>query len=167
MHFLTVALVPSEVGQEAGAVERYIEKQMLAHFHPDSDGWAGPTSKFDYYGVGGNFDGLLHGLTGQPSEEPTSFWQRLVRRRELRLRRNSCSPEDLRKHLALWVNAPTKEAAPEEGVLPAAVLTPDGTWHGEILVEEGVDELIRWLTEVVAILQDHGDCTAVGLDCHI
>lgn len=60
----------------------------------------------------------------------------------------------------------------EKGVIPFAIITPDGKWHerGEMgwfgIVSNEKEEDV-WTKEVRSIFEKHQDCLAVGCDLHI
>ena len=106
-----------------------------------------PDSKWDWYTIGGRFDGaasktgkhLIHEKIGQPSD----------------MGNNVCPVSELHKDFC-----------------PCALLTPDGRWiergdvgwWGTLSNDKGEG---AWKKEVDEVLAGYRGCVVVGVDCHI
>lgn len=111
-----------------------------------------PDSKWDWYRVGGRFDGLM---TNNPQESEGGF--------------NFAS-----KHETLANNSvPVQELIDSaEPFIPYALVTPEGEWieRGEMGwwgMSSGDKDKAVWDAQVIAIYQKFSSLDAVLLDCHI
>jgi hypothetical protein len=107
-----------------------------------------PDSKWDWYRVGGRWDGWITG-NEQSSENGYNF-----------------GPQ----HQAIENNMATTEQALERGVIPHAIITPDGVWH-----EHGqmgwwgimITENAGWDAQAKEILTGYPGHRLLILDAHI
>jgi len=109
-----------------------------------------PFSKWDWYRVGGRWDGEMLGLDIESEDGGFNFSPE-----HESLENNSCRVKDIHKDF-----------------IPFAVVTPDGLWHekGEmgwwaVVTNEKSDS--KWKREVKSIFKKYPDHWAVLLDCHI
>jgi len=111
-----------------------------------------PDSKWDWWRVGGRWDGAIRALPALEDED-----------RGFNFGGKFESTER---------NVTTTDAVLEKGISPFAILTPDGAWHesGEMgwwgIVTDRKDEA-TWDETVKAILRAYPGHLAVGCDLHI
>ena len=111
-----------------------------------------PKSKWDWYVIGGRWDGAMRGLEELEDADHGFHFDQKFRT----IGRNMCPVSELI----------------EREYLPFAVLTPDGKWHERakmlwFAIEKDPKEGDAWKDEVLAILRKYEDYVAVSLDCHI
>ncbi len=102
-----------------------------------------PKSKWDWYVIGGRWNGRIRGRRVESDE----------------LERNTAVVSKLPNPL------------PDDRV-PYALVTPDGTWHergrmGWWGMSSDNKPLEEWTNEVGTLLAQNSTCVAVGVDCHI
>jgi hypothetical protein len=117
--------------------------------------------KWDYWLVGGLWDGLL---TGSPSR---------VRHHQGNPRLSGRYIDSASYDAQTWLsgNMIAVGALPQvtdwsDEIVPYAIVTPDGNWYE---VEDAGGSKLRdaiWMAQVQDLLNDHLDCIAVVLDCH-
>lgn len=151
-------------------------------------------SKWDWWVIGGRWTGSLDGY--DPTKDPTN-----VVTCDL-CHGTGTRPDGLAKFGAAWVEAmhgcngcngtgkmvtwPSQWGDHKGDIAPAAsidaakiadsfaaVVTPDGAWHGArmgwwgAVLEEKADSAEAWVTEVKSLLDAHPTATAVVVDCHV
>jgi len=157
-HFLVGVIVPKktkDIGTEVGILlDPYDENEEVEEYM-DDDGKPctyNPDSKWDWYRIGGRWDGVVSKSGKEQPSEDGGF--NFADVHEL-IDNNSCLVREL----------PAKS-------VPFAIVTPDGTWHekGEMGwwgMTKNEKEEQKWEAEVAGILTDHKDDLIVGVDCHI
>ena len=121
-----------------------------------------PASKWDWWRVGGRWDGFFGGeeeMKNRESENGFNF---------------NDSHQDISKNCAP-VGSLLDENGSLSGVLgcpPFAIVSQDGRWYEKgkmgwwgIVIDEKA--AMDWKTQVEAILKENFDCVAVIVDCHI
>jgi hypothetical protein len=139
-HFLTFVFV----GREETGVEGKVRELMGPYFAPAGVYSSGnPRAKCDGYVVGGRFDGQLFGAEAEYDLTPEEFQKRYgldVLKDEKNIRAASEVPE---------------------GLIPYAVVTPEGGWHD--CEKKGA---AVWAAEVKGLLRRYANCVVVAVDCH-
>jgi hypothetical protein len=102
---------------------------------------ANPNGKYDWYVIGGRWSGWL---TGKKSDDPYE---------------DNIDDNVVSVQLA-------KEKALKEERIPAAVLTPDGTWYDGYSYEELPFLDKNWKCKYLEILGQYPDFKLVVVDCH-
>lgn len=139
MHFSTFVLIPA-----TGNITTHVYNALLPF--DENLGAANPQGRWDWYVIGGRFDGYIVG-TGSDNDayvdrpdENTLLAARLVEAEHLR------------------------------GHLPYALLTPHGEWfEGETVMTKPGDsrrDNATWYEQVREILNGHLDCRVVCVDAH-
>lgn len=138
-HFLTFVFV----AREETEVERRVRELMRPYFAPDGLHSSGELrAKCDGYVIGGRYDGQLYGREAEYGLTPEEFQKRYgldVVKDENNVRAASEVPE---------------------GLVPYAVVTPEGAWLD--CERRGA----AWATEVRELLRRYADCVVVAVDCH-
>lgn len=139
-HFLTFVFI----GREESEVERRMRELMGPYFAPDGIFSSGNRrAKCDGYVIGGRYDGQLFGAEPEYDLTPAEFQARYgldVLKDENNIRAASEVPE---------------------GLVPYAVVTPEGAW----LDCERKGTAV-WAAEVKGLLRRYADCLVVAVDCH-
>ena len=139
-HFLTFVLV----GRGEGEVARRVRELLGPYFAPDGvHASGGPRAKCDGYVIGGRYDGQLFGAGPEYNLTPAEFQGRYG--------------------LDILKDDNNIRAAAEvpEGLVPYAVVTPEGAWLD--CEKKGA---AAWAAEVKGLLRRHADCLVVAVDCH-
>ncbi|MBI4397287.1 MAG: hypothetical protein HY548_09340 [Elusimicrobia bacterium] len=104
-----------------------------------------PKSKWDYWAVGGRWNGAITGKRRGDGRGGFNFGDQFRR-----LGENMVPVRDL-----------------PENFLCFAVVTPEGEWidRGRAWPED--KDLDGWKAELKRIFECHSDCVAVGVDCHV
>lgn len=135
-HFLTIVIV--SVSETAPA--KAAEALMRPYFAPDMET---PDAKCDGFVVGGQFDGDIWG----------------------KAQHYNLTPAEYRARYGLDVVRPEDNVRPvveiRSGLLPFAVVTPEGRWHDR----EGKTEA-DWIAEWSTLKRRFEDYLAVAIDCH-
>jgi len=111
-----------------------------------------PKSKWDWYVVGGRWDGVIQGEARKSNDNGFNFGD---------------------EHHQVGHNIRPVKTFPEpmpDKDIPFAIVTPDGEWHekGKMGWFANVsDEDDDWKSRARTILANHKSCVAVGVDCHI
>lgn len=110
-----------------------------------------PKTKWDWWTIGGRFDGIITRTHGCDSGK------RLISAGSLSS--NTCPAKTLLEQ-------------GERTSIPFAVVTPDGVWHekgkmGYFGCVSSEKTMALWNAEVRIMYRQHFDTTAVALDCHI
>lgn len=111
-----------------------------------------PMSKWDWWVIGGRFDGKVS-KSGKPRTSEDGGFN--FGEEHHQVEHNSCLVKDLPRRFSTF-----------------AVVTPDGEWHekgemgwwGMVSHEKKLDD---WGKEVAKILTKYGDYLAIGVDYHI
>jgi hypothetical protein len=147
MHFLVHVILPNTL--QPGCSEKQVETALVDALKPfwtedgtNSDGW------WDWYELGGRFDGSVAPSTPLPSPAPSGFLQRLF---APKAPSNVARVEDV---VASW----SLERA------PFVVLTPDGTAHGED--DWAKDDFPAWSARFRELVSHYGGHLVAGVDCH-
>jgi hypothetical protein len=139
-HFLTFVFV----GREESEVKRKVRELMGPYFAPEDMYASGDArARCDGYVIGGRYDGQLFGAEPEYNLTPEEFQKRYgldVVRDEENVRAASEVPE---------------------GLVPYAVVTPEGAWLDCEQKSAGV-----WATEVKMLLRRYANCVVVAVDCH-
>jgi hypothetical protein len=139
-HFLTFVFV----GREESEVKRKVRELMGPYFAAEDMYASGDArAKCDGYVIGGRYDGQLFGAEPEYNLTPEEFQKRYgldVVRDEENVRAASEVPE---------------------GLVPYAVVTPEGAWLDCEQKSAGV-----WATEVKILLRRYANCVVVAVDCH-
>lgn len=110
-----------------------------------------PNSKWDWYRVGGSWDGILFGMDRSTAS---------------RAKRSA-------HHESLEYNSrPVHELPGFESLDCYAVVTPQGDWHsrgrmGWFAISHGDISIDEWIRKGNSILADYKAAIAVSIDCHI
>jgi|MudIll2142460700_1097286.scaffolds.fasta_scaffold49250_4 hypothetical protein len=110
-----------------------------------------PKSKWDWYRIGGRWDGEMTGKEAESEDGGFNFGD---------------------NHELLSNNVAKTSDAIIKKVIPFAIVTPEGEWiqrgkmgwWGMARDEKEIDE---WVSQVVGIYRKYQDHIAVGVDCHI
>ena len=145
MHFVTFVLVPlfTEKSALPGRVHDMLVVYYAPRFTKDYDDCYPPNPKaeWDECSIGGRWDGLISGHSIDevlPSVPLAELWER---------------------NITKVINLPPNFS------LPAAIVTPDGSWHDWYNdTKTHADE--EWEPIAKSILGKHRDCFAVCIDCH-
>lgn len=113
-----------------------------------------PKSKWDWYSIGGRWDGCIQGEERPSTDDGFNFGDE-----HHQLTYNSCKVSDYLQRC---------EEDPSE--LPYSIVTPDGVWH-----EKGkmgwwgisTDEKDDWKGIALNLLETHKNLHVIGVDCHI
>jgi hypothetical protein len=116
-----------------------------------------PNSKWDWWVVGGRWDGFVRGIDRESGDKGFNFGA---------------------EHHQFEFNTDTSEAVlarldkEGESATPYSVLTPDGVWHqrgqmGWFGTSSGDQPREEWASHVKEIIKNHPDHLVVGIDCHI
>ena len=136
-HFLTVVLIEPSITTAAALAE-----ERMNPFFASELGEA-RAAKCDGFTIGGRYDGDIWGKE----------------------QHYSLTPAEHQARYGLDVVQPTENIRPvaelRPGLIPYAVITPDGQWHDC----EGKDDS-GWGAEWVALLATYHDHQAVAIDCH-
>ena len=139
-HFLTFVFVAheeSDVGQR-------VRELMGPYFAAEGVDAAGETrAKCDGYVIGGRYDGQLFGAEPEYNLTPAEFRGRYgldILKDENNIR-------------------PASEVS--EGLVPYAVVTPEGAWLDCERKSAAV-----WAAEVKGLLRRYAGCLVVAVDCH-
>jgi hypothetical protein len=135
-HFLAIVLVEPGGPEPAAAAEA----RMMPYFDRDL---LGPAARCDGFTVGGQYDGELWGREQHHTLAPAEF--------RARYGLDVVRPEDNIRPVA----------AIRPGLIPYAVVTPDGAWRDC----EGKDDT-AWAAEWSALREEFRDHLAVAVDCH-
>lgn len=116
-----------------------------------------PESKWDWYRVGGRWDGAIKGRERPSKDNGFNFGK---------------EHEEIRHNLRLVSEMPLGDTEAMMEICPFAFLSPDGEWHergkmgwfGMVAEEKDRDD---WQKQVEAFLRKHVDCVAICVDCHI
>jgi len=105
-----------------------------------------PQSKWDWYEIGGRWDGLLFGQN----------------------ERGKCLLEDN----MMSVSGLLIEIQKSNDLVPFSLLSPDGCWYekgsmGWWAIVTNAKEQLKWDQEVMELLEQNKECIAVVVDCHI
>lgn len=112
-----------------------------------------PDSQWDWYRKGGRWDGWLTDTEPESGDGGFNFGPQ-----HETLEKNSIKVEKL--------------IGQDEPKIPHALLTPDGGWHqkgemGWFGMSHNEQDPQEWETQVLELFEEHRDCLAVALDCHI
>lgn len=112
-----------------------------------------PISKWDWWRIGGRWDGWVHGAWRESVDGGFNFGAE-----HEQVAFNSTHVSDL--------------LARDELPVPFAVLTPDGVWHEKgqmhwLAIVKNPKQSADWEAEVRTLYEQHRDCLAVAVDCHI
>jgi len=104
-------------------------------------------AEWDWYRIGGRFDGLLTGIERPSTDRGFNF---------------AASHEQLEYNALLC-----RDIRPDFS--PYAVLTPDGEWHagGWSYMDPSDEQAAEWNRQVRAWFDQYPNNWAVGVDCHI
>ena len=111
-----------------------------------------PKSKWDYYRIGGRWDGVIKSLKRESQDNGFNF---------------SSEHELLQYNVVSVADFP--QPIPDEAI-PFALLTPDGKWYerGKMGWFGAVsNENESWKNQARKLLSKHSSCLAVGCDLHI
>jgi hypothetical protein len=137
-HFLTVVLVDPDEAAPADTAKAL----MRPYFAPDLGG-APPEAKCDGFRIGGQYDGDIWGKE----------------------QHYNLTPDEYRARYGLDVVRPEDNIRPvaelRAGLVPFAVVTPEGGWQDC----EGMSEA-QWEAEWAALMRQYSDHLAVAIDCH-
>lgn len=111
-----------------------------------------PKSKWDWWVIGGRWDGVT---TGGPGHD-----------------RNNPAPLSARELAGNVTRASDLAADSSSSRIPYALVTPDGEWHargqmGWFGMSSGDEPRKEWETRVRGLYAQHQDALVVGVDCHI
>jgi len=136
-HFLTMVLIEPGITTIAALAE----ERMYPFFAGDLGD--APDAKCDGFTMGGRYDGDIWGKEQHHSLTPAEY--------QARYGLDVVQPIDNIRPVA----------ALRPGLIPYAVVTPDGRWHDC----EGKDDSV-WVEEWIALLAAYDDHQAVAIDCH-
>lgn len=126
-----------------------------------------PDSKWDWYVIGGRWDGEIQGKPRDDGQGGFNFGDE-----HHQPQHNVTRVADLIKAKSI-PDAVIKELTRGDDTFSChSLVTPDGEWHekGEMgWLGVSVDNKDRdtWLDEIQKILKEYADCLIVGVDCHI
>ena len=147
MHFLDHVILPTHVaaGCSRKQVDQAVEAALKRYWTQDGandDGW------WDWYEIGGRFDGSVKALTPLPRPPSSGLIQRFF---PPKAPTNVAPAEDL-------VSAWSEETA------PFVVVTPDGTAHGDD--DWSKEEFSTWSQRFKELVGRHKGHLVAGVDCH-
>lgn len=148
-----------------------------------------PQSEWDWWKIGGRWTGFLDGY--DPETDPANievcpYCSGTGKRTDavaeanpaLKQKCNGCDGEGKRaKWPTEWKKhkgdiCPVRSIPTDRDTAPFALVSPDGQWHQRAQMgwwacttDEKPEE--EWKTEVRQLFQQHADCLAVVVDCHI
>jgi hypothetical protein len=157
-HFLVGVIVPKGTKNVQsyidGVMDAYNENLEVNEYKGD-DGEPctyNPDSKWDWYVVGGRWDGIISKNGEQMPSDDGGF-------------NFGDKHHDIENNTCMVRHLPAKS-------LPFAIVTPDGEWHEKgsmgwwgITKDEKEDK--KWEKEVAEILKEYKNDYMVGMDCHI
>ena len=146
-HFFVHLILPKSLapGCSIKEVESAVESALGPHWTRDGtneDGW------WDYYEIGGLFNGIVKPLHPLPSPAPTGILGRLFGKNAPS---NVALAEDV---LATW----------SEDHAPFVVVTPDGAAHGAD--DWSKENFTPWSARFKALVEQYRGHLVVGVDCH-
>jgi hypothetical protein len=144
-----------------------------------------PKSKWDWYEIGGRWTGTFVECY-DPEKDPANIEVCYLcngtgKRRDLGKRAKKCNGCDGKGKATKWPTQwkkfkadvmPVKFLPESKEIIPFAIVTPDGEWHekgemGWFGMARDEKPLKDWFGISMAILNEHQDCLAVVVDCHI
>ena len=139
MHYLAFVIVPRQVAEcdvpifVALMLEPYnVNLPIVVGVYPMN-----PRAEWDYWNVGGRWDGLISGHSNVYGEGLVAKWAR-----------NTVKVSELPKD-----------------ILPDVIVTPDGCWH-DFWNDTKNHEPDEWDSKARLIISQHSDSLAVVIDYH-
>ena len=161
-HFLVGVIIPTHLANDEKLIQEKIDIVMGPYSeneevepYEDTDGKPttyNPDSRWDWYRVGGRWDGVVSKSGKRRYSEDNGF---NFEKGHEEVKNNMCRVREL----------PVKS-------VPFAIVTPDGEWieKGEMGwwgMTKGEMTERKWHNQVMKILKKYQDDYIVGLDCHI